>query len=45
MLEATYVNVFGQELVGNPVLVNDIVVHARAGCRRTEKESKQSRNS
>lgn len=44
MLEGTYVNVFGQELVGNTVLVNDIVVHARAGCRRTEKESEKSRN-
>jgi hypothetical protein len=27
----TYVDIFGQELVGNAVFVDDIVIHAGAG--------------
>lgn len=38
----TYVNVFGEELVGNAVFVNDIVVHACAGRGRTEEEAEES---
>lgn len=39
---ATYVDIFSQELVRNAVLVDDIVVHAGARRRRTEKEAEQS---
>ena len=38
----TYVDVLGQELVRYAVFVNDIVVHACAGCGSTEKEAEQS---
>lgn len=38
----TYVDVFGQQLVGHAVFVDNVVVHAGAGGRRSEKESEQS---
>jgi hypothetical protein len=38
----TYVDVFGQELVGNAVLVDDIIVHAGSRGRRTEEETEES---
>jgi hypothetical protein len=41
-MRLTYVDVFGQELVRHAVFVNDVVVHARAGCCRTEKETEQA---
>jgi hypothetical protein len=42
MESGAYVDVFGQELVGNAVFIDDIVVHAGAGCCRTEKETEES---
>jgi hypothetical protein len=38
----TYVDILSQQLVRNAVFVDDIVVHAGAGGRRAEEESKQS---
>jgi len=38
----TYVDILGQKLVRYAVLVDDIVVHAGAGSRRSGEETKQS---
>jgi hypothetical protein len=40
--QSTYIDVFGQELVGHAVFVDDIVVHARAGCGRACEETEES---
>jgi hypothetical protein len=39
---STYVDVFGQELVGHAVFVDDIVVHAGAGSGRACEETEES---
>jgi hypothetical protein len=38
----TYVDILGQELVRYAVFVDDIVVHAGAGSRRSGEETEQS---
>lgn len=37
----TYINVFGQQFVGHFVLVEDVVVHSRAGEGGAEEEAKE----
>lgn len=38
----TYVDIFGQELIRDAVFIDDIVVHASAGRRRTEEEAEKT---
>jgi hypothetical protein len=40
--QSTYIDVFGQELVGHAVFIDDIVVHAGAGCGRACEETEES---
>jgi hypothetical protein len=42
MSEMTYIDVLSQKFIRDAVLVNDIIVHAGAGGRRSEEEAEQS---
>jgi len=38
----TYIDILSQKLIRDAVFVNDIVVHAGAGSRRSEEETEES---